>query len=72
MLLCAGFNSDSQHFLHHVSRCAVQEKSHDSQQQESADNLDGQPSVLVTHQVFHSFEGDEEPEEGNIWTAGGV
>ena len=63
--------SSSQHLLHHVSRHVVKEKTQDGQQQESSDNLDGQPPVLVTHQVFRSFERDEEPEEGNIWTAGG-
>ena len=66
------FTSGSQHFLHHVTRHVVEEESQDGQQQESSDNLDGQPPVLVTHQVFHSFKRDEEPEEGDIWTAGGA
>lgn len=62
--------SGPQHLLHHVTRHVVEEQSQDGQQQESSDDLDGQPPVLVTHQVFRSFEGDEEPEEGNVWTAG--
>lgn len=62
----------SQHLLHHVSRHVVEEKSQDGQQQESSDDLDGQPPVLVTHQVFRSLERDEEPEERNIWAAGGI
>ena len=61
-----------QHLLHHVTRHVVKEQSQDGQQQESSDDLDGQPPVLVTHQVFCSFEGDEEPEEGNVWAAGGT
>lgn len=68
----AADTSGPQHLLHHVTRHVVKEQSQDGQQQESSDNLDGQPPVLVTHQVFCSFEGDEEPEKGNIWAAGGT
>lgn len=64
--------SGSQHFLHHVTGHVVQEESQDGQQQQSGDNLDGQPPVLVTHQVFRGFERDEEPEEGNVRPAGGA
>lgn len=64
--------SGSQHLLHHVTRHVIKKQSQDGQQQESSDDLDGQPPVLVTHQVFRSFEGDEEPEEGNVWSAGGT
>ena len=65
-------NLSPEHFLHHVTRHVVEEKSQDGQQQESSDDLDGQPPVLVTRQVFHSFERDEEPEEGDVRTAGGA
>lgn len=65
-------SSGPQHLLHHVTGHVVKEQSQDGQQQESSDDLDGQPPVLVTHQVFRSFEGDEEPEEGDVWSAGGT
>lgn len=66
----AADTSGPQHLLHHVTRHVVEEQSQNGQQQESSDDLDGQPPVLVAHQVFCSFKGDEEPEEGNVWTAG--
>ena len=62
--------SSPQHFLHHVSRHVVDEQSQYGQYQEGKDNLDGQPPVLVADQVFCCFEWDEEPQHGNIWTAG--
>lgn len=62
--------SNSQHFLDHVTRHAVEEKSQHGQQQESSDNLDGQPLVLVANQVFNGFEGSEEPQEAGVWTTG--
>lgn len=62
--------SSSQHFLDHVTRHAVEENSQQGQQQQSRDNLDGQPLVLVADQVFHSFERSEEPQQAGIWTAG--
>ena len=65
-------SSDPQHFLHHVTGHVVEEKTQDGQQQQRGDDLDGQPPVLVAYQVFRGFEGYEEPEEGNIWTAGGA
>lgn len=68
----AADTSGPQHLLHHVTRHVVKEQSQDGQQQERSHDLDGQPPVLVTHQVFRSFKGDEEPEKGNIWTAGGT
>ena len=64
--------SGPQHFLHHVTRHVVEEKTQDGQQQEGSDDLDGQPPVLVTYQVLRSFEWDEEPEEGDVWAAGGA
>ncbi|KAF3845401.1 hypothetical protein F7725_008564, partial [Dissostichus mawsoni] len=63
--------SSAQHLLHHVPRHVVEEESQDSQQKEDRDDLDGEPPVLVTDQVFRCFERDEEPQEGDIWTAGG-
>lgn len=65
-------SSGPQHLLHHVAGHVVQEKSQDGEQQESRDDLDGQPPVLVTHQVLRHLERDEEPEEGNVRAAGGA
>lgn len=62
--------SSSQHFLDHVTRHAVEKKSQHGQQQQSRDNLDGQPLVLVADQVFHSFERSEEPQQAGVWAAG--
>lgn len=67
---CLSNISSSQHFLDHVTRHAVEKKSQHGQQQESSDNLDGQPLVLVADQVFYGFEGSEEPQEAGVWAAG--
>lgn len=62
--------SNAQHFLDHITGHAVEEKSQHGQQQESSDNLDGQPFVLVADQVFNGFEGSEEPQKAGVWAAG--
>lgn len=67
---CHSNISSSQHFLDHVTRHAVEEKSQQGQQQQSRDNLDGQPLVLVADQVFHGFERSEEPQQAGVWAAG--
>lgn len=64
--------SGAQHFLHYVTGHVVEEESQDGQQQEGREDLDGQPPVLVTNQVLRRFERDEEPEEGDVWTARGA
>lgn len=67
---CHSNISSSQHFLDHVTRHVVEEKSQQGQQQQSRDNLDGQPLVLVADQVFHGFERSEEPQQAGVWAAG--
>lgn len=62
--------SSSQHFLDHVTRHTVEEKSQHGQQQESSNKLDGKPLVLVADQVFYSLEGSEEPQEAGVWATG--
>ena len=64
--------SSSQHFLDHVTRHAVQENGQQGQQQESSDNLDGQPLVLGADQVLNGFEGSEEPQKAGVWAAGEI
>lgn len=70
MQTCQYNISSSQHFLDHVTRHAVEENSQQGQQQQSRDNFDGQPLVLVADQVFHSFERSEEPQQAGVWAAG--
>lgn len=64
--------SSSQHFLDHVTRHAVEENGQQGQQQESSDNLDGQPLVLGADQVLNGFEGSEEPQKAGVWAAGEI
>lgn len=70
--MCLSTISCSQHFLDHITRHVVEEKSHDGQQQQNGDNLDGQPLVLGADQVFNGFEGSEEPQKAGVWTAGRI
>ena len=64
-------SSSPQHLLDHVAWHVVDEQAQNSHQQQEKHQLDYQPAVLVTDQVLHRFEWDQEPQQRNIRAAGG-
>lgn len=62
-------SSCTQHLLDQVARHAIDEESHHYDQQYGQNNFDDKPFVAGAHQVAHSFQRTQEPEEGGVGPA---
>lgn len=57
----------SEHFLDHVARCAVEEKSDENGKQHDDDRFENDPAIVVPQDITNRLQRIQKPNERRIW-----